>query len=327
MSTLVCITIDTEEDNWGKYGSSGATVANIGELPRLQAVFDRWGARPTYLVNYPPLQDDVSLRVLSALAERVDVEIGAHCHPWNTPPTNAEGERNSMMFRHSRQANHAMIQAVRERLVAELGVTPASFRAGRWGFGTSVAEALVSLDFSIDCSVSPFIDWSPYGGPDFSNALPTPYRFSPSRPLVPDAAGTLVEMPTTIGFLRGGHVRSARMRTRLERSPLARLKIVGALDRLNLLARRWLSPEVSSADTMVRLSDAWVGSFEEPVFLQMTFHSCTLLPGATPFVRDMHERERFLKSIGTVLNHLADNGCEFVTMSEAARRLVPDDGS
>ena len=47
----VTVSIDTEEDDWGSYVRGGTSTANIESLMELQDLFDRWGARPTYLVN------------------------------------------------------------------------------------------------------------------------------------------------------------------------------------------------------------------------------------------------------------------------------------
>ncbi len=317
---IVTISIDTEEDNWGSYSWSGATVENIKELPRVQEVFDRWGARPTYLVNYAPLVDDASARVLGELAARDDVEIGGHCHPWNTPPRTSEGVHNSMMFRFSESVNLEKVRVVRDAATRELGVTPRSFRAGRWGYGETVSKPLRDLGFDIDCSVSPLIDWSDDGGPDFGEAPYLPFRFDPERPLEPDPGGAMTELPPTIGFLRGDQVRARRLRRRIERSLLARFKVVGLLSRAGLLTQRWLSPEFATGDEMIRLSSAWLASGMGP-FLQLTFHSCTLLPGATPFVRDQNDRTEFLGSIDVLLRHLAGLGCRFETLAGAAQSL------
>jgi hypothetical protein len=317
---MVTISIDTEEDNWGSFAWSGATVANIGELPRVQEVFDRWGARPTYLVNHAPLVDGAAVRVLGELAGREDVEIGGHCHPWNTPPRTEEGVQNSMMFRFPAEVNREKVRAVRDAARKELGVTPRSFRAGRWGYGETVSRALHDLGFDVDCSVSPLIDWSPDGGPDFGEAPYLPFRFDPDRPLEPDPKGAMTELPPTIGFLRGNQLRARRLRRRLERSLLARFKVVGLLSRSGFLTQTWLSPEVATGDEMIRLSGTWLASGLGP-FLQITFHSCTLLPGATPFVRDQNDRSRFLRSIDLLLRHLAGLGCRFETLGSAARSL------
>ena len=316
---LVAISIDTEEDNWGSFAERGATVENIGHLTELQDAFDRWGARPTYLVNRPPLLDSRSTEVLGVLASREDVEIGAHCHPWNTPPLHSEGRHRSMMCTLSPEENRAKLLEIVRCLKEGLGVEPKVFRAGRWGMGTTVTRALVDLGFDIDCSVSPFIDWSSESGPDYSAAPHTPYRFTPESPLLPADDGTLLELPTTIGFVRGDQRRRAEVRRWLERSPLGRIGVLGVLDRMGVLKRRWLSPETSSAEDMIGLADALVGSGHS--FLQLTFHSCTLLPAATPFVQDRHQRDAFLQSIGSFLSYCTESGFTFATLSEVGRAL------
>lgn len=318
-SAVLSISIDTEEDNWGSFGFHGATTRNIGQIPMLQEIFDSFGARPTYLVNHAPLVHGQSVDILGALAERSSVEIGAHCHPWNTPPNTGEGEARSMMFRLTAEENRAKIGEVKKLLQSRIGVTPTSFRAGRWGFGPTVAAAIAELGFEVDCSVSPFVDWSELGGVDFSLAPDRPYRFSPARPLVPDEAGALVQLPTTIGYLRGRAAGANRARRALERSWLSRFKLVGLLDRAGVLARRWLSPETATAPEMVRVIDS---SLEAGMrCLQLTFHSCTLLPGATPFVRDGQDLDGFLRSISTVLEHCRSAGCEFETLAQVGRSV------
>lgn len=276
----VTISIDTEEDNWGFFGASGATTDKIQHLTELQDVFDRFGARPTYRQS-SPATITLSIVVLGELASRKDVEIGAHCHPWNTHPSTGEDPENSMMCKFSTSDNRRKIHEITGRIRSELGVSPTSFRAGRWGFGPSVAEAPVAEGFRVDCSVSPFVDWSNEGGADFRGAPHHPYRFDPASPFLEDPRGPLVELPTTIGFLGGNHRRSSILRERLMASPLRRLKVLGVLDRLDLSQRRWLSPETSTAAELKRLAEAWVDSGELP--LGFTFHSSTLLPGHYSF--------------------------------------------
>lgn len=313
------VSIDTEEDNWGSFSWEGATVENIHLLPRLQEVFDRWGARPTYLVNHAPLVDRDSSRVLGTLAERPDVEIGVHCHPWNTPPQTPPGEENSMMFRFSEQINADKIAVVTDLIRERLRVEPTTFRAGRWGFGPTVARGLAANGFSIDSSVSPLIRWDVEDGADFRDYPLLPYRFHPDRPEVPVDDGPMVQLPTTIGFLRGDPVKRGRLRNGLSESPLARLKVVGVLDRLGVLARRWLSPETTSAADMVSLVDACVRAGHP--FMQMTFHSCTLLPGATPFVQSEQDQADFLSAIDNVLEYVAEKGYRFSTLGEVGAAL------
>ncbi len=313
---IVTITIDTEEDDWGSYVMHGASTENILHLNELQELFERFGARPTYLINRPPLVQDESLRILKELAAREDVEIGGHCHPWNTPPATGEGEDRSMMFALPLKANRGKIKEVTRLIESELEVRPRSFRAGRWGFGPTVSEALVAEGYEIDCSVSPLIDWSPIGGPDYGEAPLVPYRCRASKPLAPDQSGDLIELPTTVGFLHGDPAVRGRWRRQLENSRLTKLKLVGIADRTGLATRRWLSPENSTGAEMRRLVEACRESGFS--YASMTFHSCTLLPGATPFVRNGAERMEFVGRIESFLAYCRDQGFSMRTLSEAA---------
>lgn len=317
----VVVSIDTEEDDWAHYVERGASTRNIAHLRELQEHFEAVGARPTYLVNYPPLVDAASVDVLGDIADKEWVEIGAHCHPWNTPPFSGRGENKTMMCNLTAEENEAKLRILGDRLQGELGVVPKVFRAGRWGFGPTVAAPLVDLGYEVDCSVSPFVDWSRYGGPDYTSAPHRPYRFDPYDPIRSDPKGRLAELPATVGFLRGRQRDAARMRAWMERSLLAKIRLVGVLDRAGLLTRRWLSPENSDGDVLVQLAEAWVAGGER--FLQLTFHSCALLPGATPFVRDRRERQRLLGALDQFLRYCAESGFRFSTLAEAKERVAP----
>lgn len=329
----VTISIDTEEDDWGSYARSGAATDNILHLVELQELFERYGGRPTYLVNLPPLEDARARDVVRCLAERPGVEIGAHCHPWNTPPFNGapNGEPNgapkgapvTMMSRLSVEVNRAKIRTVVGRLEDAFGVRPVTFRAGRWGFGPTVARALAEEGLVFDSSVSPFLDWSDSGGPDYSSAPFQPYRFDPDAPLTEAADGALVELPPTIGSFRGNHAAAARRRRRLERSFLQKLRVVGLLDRAGFITQRWLSPEMLDGPDLVRLASATVDAGHP--FLGLTFHSCALLPGATPFVRDAAERADFLAAVEHFLETCAARGYRFMTLAEAGAELLATD--
>lgn len=316
---IVSISIDTEEDDWASYAAQGASVRNIQRLPELQECFQRWGARPSYLVNRPPLLDADSVEVLGELARTEGVEIGAHCHPWNTPPFADDGAHRSMMCAFSDAANRAKLAEIRRCHHSELGNEPTTFKAGRWGMGPSVARPLAALGFEVDCSVTPLIDWTPETGPDYLDAPHQPYRFRPDAPLLRDLLGTMVEMPSTVGYLSGDPRRREGVRRWIEGSPLRRAKVLGIADRTGLLARRWLSPETSSGDTMARLADACVSRGAS--FLQLTFHSCALLPGSTPFVRDEHDRRKFLGAVDRLLSHCSNSGFTFKTLRESGREI------
>lgn len=79
------ITIDTEEDNWSRYSATDNPVENIERIVPLQQLFDEFGVRPTYLVDYPVATNPKSVSVFKRILEEGKYEIGMHCHPWNTP--------------------------------------------------------------------------------------------------------------------------------------------------------------------------------------------------------------------------------------------------
>ncbi len=62
--------IDTEGDNqWSADARRHPTFENIYALPRLHALFARWGVRPTYLVTHPVATDPRSAAVLRSVAD------------------------------------------------------------------------------------------------------------------------------------------------------------------------------------------------------------------------------------------------------------------
>lgn len=316
----VMVTIDTEEDDWGSYRPRGASVKNIRLLPELLDLWDRYGARPTYFVNYPPMASLEASEVLRSLAVTDRSEMGVHCHPWNTPPLGEDGAAAvTMMSRLSDESNHAKLSVLTDRFVEIFQVRPRSFRAGRWGFGPSVARPLHRLGYRADFSVSPFTDWTPIGGPDYSRALQGPYRFDPEHPFLAREDGGLVEVPTSVGYLRGPQGRSASARRWLEGSFLARFKVVGLLDSVGVFARRWISPETSSPGEMTRLARTLTRSGLR--VLDLTFHSPSLLPGSTPFVKSSVDKTRLLVSIEKFLEFCSRRGFLFSTASEVAAEV------
>ena len=83
--------IDTEaDDQWSEKGRRDVRVENAARLPALQALFDEFGVRPTYLVTHEMATRPESAGVLRELAASGRCEIGAHLHPWTSPPFRPE---------------------------------------------------------------------------------------------------------------------------------------------------------------------------------------------------------------------------------------------
>src|SRR5262249_46255785 len=87
----VLVGVDTEaDDQWTLAGRKRLEVRNAERLPGLQALFESLGVRPSYLVTHEMATDKASAPVLRALAKSGRCEIGAHLHPWSSPPFRPE---------------------------------------------------------------------------------------------------------------------------------------------------------------------------------------------------------------------------------------------
>src|SRR5262245_24540684 len=82
------IIVDTEEEfDWSApFARENVSVTAIQEVDRLQRTVSPYGLRPTYVVDYPVAATSSSAETLGAFAEAGECRIGAHLHPWVTPP-------------------------------------------------------------------------------------------------------------------------------------------------------------------------------------------------------------------------------------------------
>jgi hypothetical protein len=312
----IFITIDTEEDNWGEYKYKDAGVKNVAQIKKLQEIFNGYEAMPTYLVNYPVINDKTARNLIKSIYDNGRCEIGAHCHPWNTPPINEKHDKkNSMLCNLPYTLAFEKIANLHESIIKETGVEPKCFRAGRWGFSPGIAQCIKELGYKIDTSITPFYDWTRENGPDFSNAPYSEYRFDPNDIFKEKMDGSLLEVPPTIGFLQKNFKRCFKVRNWIIKSPLSKFRLLGILDMMNVINLRWLSPELISGNKMIHLAKNFMKN--DYRFLNMSFHSTTLLPGRTPFVKNENELKRFLNNIETFLRFAKDRDIKIVPLSEA----------
>ena len=320
-SATLVITIDTEEDEWGVYDRTVHEVTNIERIGALQQLFDRFGVKPTYLITTPVAESEIGVRVLAPILARGGCEIGAHCHPWNTPPfVEARIPRNSMICNLPADLQLEKIGNLQRAIHRNFGVEPKSFRAGRWGFSPDVAANLSRLGFTVDSSITPFISWRAYEGPDFDRPYRERYRLALSDLTQSDPSSTLVEVPVTTGFsgLFGGL--GYPVHRALASQPIRGLKGRGIAAKLGLFHTTWFCPEMTDADEMIALSDRLLA--EGRTILNLMFHSGNLKPGITPFVRSAADLERFLGRIETLLGYCERMGIKSTTLS-AVGELAP----
>ena len=311
------LTIDVEEDQWSAYSVENNTVENIERIVPLQTLLDRFGVRPTYLITYPVATKARSVEILRRIHDDGKCEIGAHCHPWNTPPFDGReslGGRDTMLSNLSENLVDRKLSCLHETIVRNFGIAPSSFRAGRWGFGPAVGRSLCRLGYRTDTSVTPFVNWKEDHGPDYFSFCPGLFRFDGSGFVYRSGEGPLLEVPVTIGFLQPNFELCSRLMKVFERPWPKRLHTTGMLSRLRLLNRVWLSPEMTEVAALIRLSKSMMKNGYS--YLNMTFHSPSLMYGLSPFVKHKQGELGFLQKIRAFLDYALAAGWEPMTLAE-----------
>jgi hypothetical protein len=307
----LAITIDVEEDNWSNYDSD-PVLSNIGKIYELQKLFDKYHVKPTYLITYPVATDMKSVSLLRKIMEDGRCEIGAHVHPWNTPPFEEEKSvKNTMLFNLKSELQYKKIETLHEKICRNFEFEPVTFRAGRWGFDQTVAENMFKIGYKVDCSVSPYINWQRDHGPDFSIWTPEIKRLYLENK---NHDHFLLEIPATIGFLQPNFNLCNKMFNTISNSKLKHIRMIGVLDKLNMLNKVWLSPEMSDGMEMIKLANSV--KREGYVLLNMFFHSSSLKAGLTPFTKSVEDENIIMKRIEKFLEKMASNNVKSVTLRE-----------
>ena len=312
------VVVDTEEEfDWdAPFSRDTVTVRAIDEIGRLQAVLSRYGLIPTYLSDYPVVTTRSSVDRLAEFAARGECHIGAHLHPWVSPPyEEAVNSRNSYPCNLGRALEERKIALLAEAIEANFGHRPRVYKAGRYGFAASTADILERLGFDVDVSVNPHMDFRADGGPSFEGFEPWPATFGQAR--------TLLELPCTTAFVGYARAAGPALHRAASASWLKPFKAVGLLSRTGLLNKIMLTPEESTLSEMMAVTDALLGDGVRTFAL--TFHSPSLMPGCTPYVRTVAEREAFLSTIDRYCDDFCGRiGGVATTPADLYDRLVKD---
>ena len=311
------ITIDTEEDNWNRYSANDNPTTNIERIVSLQKLFDRHDVRPTYLITYPVATNPRAIEILRGILEEGKCEIGTHCHPWNTPPFDPRAlirKQDTMLCNLPESIVLDKLTTLHETIQHNFDVMPVSFRAGRWGFGPAVARALCQLGYRVDSSIMAYADFRPYLGPDYSQFGPDLFRFDVEGVHHPNEQGRLLEVPATTGFLQRNFSLANRFWRLLDNAISKRFHCRGVLDKFGILNKVTLSPELEDTSALIRLSQRMAQ--KNFSYLNFTFHSSSLLPGLSPFVRTPEDELAFNRRIEKYLVFFSSQGWSSKTLSQ-----------
>jgi hypothetical protein len=300
--TRFTIFVDTEEEfDWGAPLSADADgTRHMAALPPVHARFAAASVPITYLVDYPIATSPLAVEVLREVIRDGRSAIGTQLHPWVNPPREEEVNGfNSFTGNLPLALQRAKLASLTEAVTAISGRRPLVYRAGRYGIGPETPELLAELGYRIDSSMRSAYDYSGEAGPDFSG--------------VPNHAfhlGELIELPFTTVFT--GHLRrgGAGLHRKLARLP----KGIGAASRLGLLSRVALTPEdmpLHEAKEAIRVA------VDEGIrVLNFAFHSPSVQPGHTPYVRTEGDLSAFLRWWDEVLAQLDGLGVRPASVDE-----------
>jgi len=313
------ITIDAEEDNWGRYSATDNPVENIRQIVPLQKIFDEFGVKPTYLVNYPVATSPSSVAILNKFLAEGNCEIGMHCHSWNTPPFDGEVspcEEETMLCNLSKSMVQDKLWTLYQVIEKNFGKKPVSFRAGRWGFSRDVAMVLIELGCRVDSSVTPYVDWGCCPESNFSNFSPDPFWFNAEDNFRGKKESSILEVPATISYLQRNTRLCQQVMKACEKPFVRRLRLKGVLDRMGLVNKVWLSPEMADVKAMIRLAS--IMEKRKRPCINFFFHSNTLLPGLGPYTKSSKDVEDFIQKIKDFLAFAKRSGWQSTTLGQFA---------
>ena len=298
---VLVVVVDTEEEfDWTQpfsRDSTGTTAIAAQHLAH-DEVFDALGIVPTYVVDWPVATTQASVAALSALLRSGRCEIGTHLQPWVSPPhTEIVNNFNSYSCNLPAELEFEKLRLLTQAITENFGRAPTTFKAGRYGVGAHTLEAITALGYRIDASFVPHTSFAADGGPDFSRYSEQPFWFG--RPQAP-----LLELPVTNGYCGALRSLGPALYPLLQSAPLKALRAGGIAARTRLLERIRLSPEGASAAEMKRLAATLAGAGCR-VF-SLTYHSPSLAPGHTPYVRTKEDLRGFVAAIKALCTFFRD---------------------
>ena len=300
------ITIDTEGDNqWSEAGRRNITTENAKHLPRFQSLCEEYGFKPTYLTSYEMLESAFFIDFARVCLKKAACEIGVHPHAWNCPPqydlTGDDPRYAPYLMEYPKDIIVQKTRSLKEALENEFETHVVSHRSGRWAISRDYVQALDSLQFKVDCSVTPHFSWvkrqgdpKGHGGTDFTGFPSKPYFIDLddiSRP----GGSQLLEIPMTI---------SKSYRLMFERffDFLMKGSVRESVRSLVDSRMTWFRPGITSAKQLLKITKSCSDAGDDYVMLML--HSSEFMPGANPFSVSVEDVDRLFVDIEAVFDAL-----------------------
>ncbi len=322
------ITIDTEADNqWTR--SDTLEVKNIEYIPRFQELCDTYHFKPTYLITHEMARSEKFIKNIGVYQTEGRAEIGAHLHPWTTPPfvplTANDMKYHPFPHEYPEEALREKLTVLTDTIEKNFGTRPLTFRAGRYGFDGKVASILSDLGYIADCSVTPLVSWKNIlgnpqgkGGPDFSGMLPHPY-FLDLSDCMKAGNSRLLEVPVSIFFLQGPRFNTYFHLLKTYCKDPQSLMLRG-LYKLGVRPA-WFRP-LPGKDAEELMKVYQTARLSGLDYVEMILHSSELMPGGSKNTKTKGSIEKMYEIFHALFRFLSHEHVEGVTLAEYAASIV-----
>ncbi|MDZ4307121.1 polysaccharide deacetylase family protein [Allopontixanthobacter sp.] len=304
------LTVDTEEEfDWNApFTVNQHGLDHVGRLTKFQQFCEGIGVSPVYLIDWPVAASPVAAEILGDAVKAGRAEIGIQLHPWVNPPHEEEvNSFNSYAGNLPPGLEREKFLRLKEKIEESFQTDPMIYRAGRYGLGPNSAAMLREAGIAIDSSVRSKFDYRAGHGPD--------YRATPLVPYWLDEPRGVLELPLTTVFWGLMRRQGDLLQPLVDRHP----HLGGILSRLSLLERISLTPEGISAEEALRGID--IALDDGLPLLVLSFHSPSLVPGNTPYVRTEEDLDRFYDWWRTIYSYLEKRGIAPTSVAEIIKSV------
>jgi hypothetical protein len=295
------ISIDVEPDctpSWHYSNPLAFDGVHKGICKILQPLFNDLSVKPTYLINNVVLEDDDSVGSLQSL--NGTFELGTHLHPEFMEPqkqffdyAGKKGEANCCFFEPN--IEFEKLRNITELFEKKFRYRPTSFRAGRFSAGINTMNSLRKLNYSVDSSVTPHVNWS-----DKTRERPVNYRDANEQPY---------------WIKENSYLETASKEQRLLEVP-----VTIDLRKRWLIKERvsWLRPVYSSSRELKTVIDNHLRRYRnnKTVVLNMMFHNVEVMPGCSPYVQNALQRQQYLDQLRFFISYVSKLGAKSVGLSD-----------
>jgi hypothetical protein len=300
MRKFFTITIDVEPDctpTWQYSDPLTFFGVSKGITERLQPLFNKHRAKPTYLINNVVLEHDQSVDTFLKLDG--SFELGTHLHSEFIEPerlfsdyAGKKGEANQCAL--PPEVEMAKMRSITTLFEKQFSRKPTSFRAGRFSAGANTIKCLKELGYKVDSSVTPHVLWrdKTRAQPvDYTNAFEQPYMIRDGSYLEAGDNGSILEVPVSI----------------IKRKILFREKPI------------WLRPHLSSFNKLVKVIETQTKthSTRDYLIFNIMFHQVEVLPGLSPYCQTETECSTYLGVLDDFFSYCNNHQIKSIGLSDA----------